>query len=267
MMPIQSNRNNKPGPDNPELYLREHYPHADQLYKRFEEEFDASVFGDPIAAKTKWTTAQNFNVASGYNRLKEIAPGVIEFCDPGGTKFLGIIFILVGLMVAIAHSLSLISSTNTIVLYVISSILILSGILMLKVQTKSIIFDAMRGTCRIGNKSRNGMASNSSFKDVARLQDIHALQLIIWSLSAPLRTTKGRQNHYYECELNLVLNDCTRLNVAVSNYSYKEELQSDAATLAHFLGKPLWDATEATFRLYEQMQKQAAYDQYFGKQL
>ena len=44
--------------------------------------------------------------------------------------------------------------------------------------------------------------------------------------------------HY---EINLILHDSSRLNVV--HHGNKKRIRRDAATLAEFLGKPLWDAS------------------------
>jgi hypothetical protein len=51
----------------------------------------------------------------------------------------------------------------------------------------------------------------------------------------------GSKNSYHSYELNLVLNDGSRINVV--DHGNLERLRSDASTLSRFLDKPVWDAT------------------------
>jgi hypothetical protein len=50
----------------------------------------------------------------------------------------------------------------------------------------------------------------------------------------------GNKNSYYSYELNLVLNDGSRINVV--DHGNLKQLRSDTQTLSQFLGKPVWDA-------------------------
>jgi hypothetical protein len=51
----------------------------------------------------------------------------------------------------------------------------------------------------------------------------------------------GNKNSYYSYELNLVLDDGSRINVV--DHGNLDRLRSDAQTLSRFLDKPVWDAT------------------------
>ena len=53
--------------------------------------------------------------------------------------------------------------------------------------------------------------------------------------------TSGNKNSYYSYELNLVLEDGSRVNVV--DQGNLKRLRSDAQTLSRFLDKPVWDAT------------------------
>ncbi len=50
----------------------------------------------------------------------------------------------------------------------------------------------------------------------------------------------GNKSSYYSYELNLVLNDGSRINVV--DHGNLKRLRSDTQTLSQFLGKPVWDA-------------------------
>jgi len=51
----------------------------------------------------------------------------------------------------------------------------------------------------------------------------------------------GDKSSYYSYELNLVLDEASRINVV--DHENLEQLRGDARTLAQFLDKLLWDAT------------------------
>ena len=69
----------------------------------------------------------------------------------------------------------------------------------------------------------------------APLSSIHALQLLSEFVS-------GSKSSYHSYELNLVLNDGSRINVV--DHGNLDRLRSDANTLSRFLDKPIWDATQ-----------------------
>jgi hypothetical protein len=69
----------------------------------------------------------------------------------------------------------------------------------------------------------------------APLSSIHALQLLSEFVS-------GSKNSYYSYELNLVLDNGSRINVV--DHGNLERLRADASTLSQFLDKPVWDATQ-----------------------
>ena len=67
----------------------------------------------------------------------------------------------------------------------------------------------------------------------AKLDSIHALQLIS-------EYCRGNKSSYYSYELNLVMEDGSRMNVV--DHGNQAKLREDAQTLSTFLDKPAWDA-------------------------
>ncbi|MDP6491172.1 MAG: hypothetical protein QGG69_05335 [Kiritimatiellia bacterium] len=53
---------------------------------------------------------------------------------------------------------------------------------------------------------------------------------------------RSDKSSYYSYELNLVLQDGSRINVV--DHGNKTKLREDAATLSEFLGRPVWDAIQ-----------------------
>lgn len=100
--------------------------------------------------------------------------------------------------------------------------------------TSPIVFDKSVGYFWKGRKSPQDVSDTSSIKKIARLEEIHALQLISEYIS-------GSKSSYYSYELNLVLKDGRR--IAVIDHGNLKSLREDAKRLSEFLGKPVWDAT------------------------
>jgi hypothetical protein len=81
------------------------------------------------------------------------------------------------------------------------------------------------------NRKRNG-------KDELSFGIIHAVQLI--SKYNEDSSSEGAAVGYYSFELNLVLENGSRVNVV--SHGDKERMVSDAEEVTKFLGKPLWNA-------------------------
>ena len=99
--------------------------------------------------------------------------------------------------------------------------------------TMPVVFDKVRGFYWKGHRPPYELADPAARKQATRLEQIHALQLLS-------EYCRGKNNSYYSYELNLVLKDGRRLNVI--DHGNLGKLRADAAALARFLGKPVWDA-------------------------
>ena len=69
---------------------------------------------------------------------------------------------------------------------------------------------------------------------LGKLEEIYAIQLL-------KEYCRGDKSSYYSYELNLVLEDASRINVV--DHGKLNLIRSDAEKLAAFLDIPLWDAT------------------------
>ena len=70
---------------------------------------------------------------------------------------------------------------------------------------------------------------------VCRTSDVYAIQLL-----SECVLTSGLPAPYYSHELNLVLKDCSRINV--TDYAMKDIIRHDARLLSRYLDVPVWDA-------------------------
>jgi hypothetical protein len=104
---------------------------------------------------------------------------------------------------------------------------------MLYFGTTPIVFDKYQGCFWKGRKVPNGVSDSQGIKYFARLDEIHALQLIS-------EYCRGNKSSYYSYELNLILKNGNRMNVV--DHGNPEKLREDTQALSRFLGKPVWDA-------------------------
>jgi hypothetical protein len=98
-------------------------------------------------------------------------------------------------------------------------------------QSEPITFDKTAGVFKRGRKQ------------TIKLDEIYALQLLSRVVDVkvpPKKGQKGQTNKVKLYELNVVLNDGSRLNV-IAHAGFKEIVE-DGNTISNFINKPVWDA-------------------------
>ena len=100
--------------------------------------------------------------------------------------------------------------------------------------TTPTVFDRRSGFYWRGRKAPDEMVDGKPGGDSVRLQEIHAIQVLRYKES-------GGRALFNACQLNLVLNDGGRLTFAAHPDLHRA--RRDAAKVAEFLGKPVWDAS------------------------
>ena len=95
-------------------------------------------------------------------------------------------------------------------------------------STIPLVFDRRRGLFWKGRKEPD---EGGSFGNATGFGAIHVLQLV--------PTVAPRSVGY---EINLVLGDGSRINVVAEGGVSRDRFREEAARLAEFLGKPVWDA-------------------------
>ena len=164
--------------------------------------FDPSRFEDPIAMQTEWTPAKGGGANFCTHKMVQNGMGRLEFRASLGARLFYLVFAS-------------------------------AGGAMFYFGTIPIVFDQQRGFYWKGRKAPYEMYNRAALKNYARLEDIHALQLIS-------EYCHGNKSSYDSYELNLVLKDGRRLNVV--DHGNHKQLRADAATLSRILDKPVWDA-------------------------
>jgi hypothetical protein len=200
---------------------------------------DPSRFGDPIASQTEWTLARRGGGASfRTHKLITVGPNRVEFRASLGAFLFYLLFLIPGLGMSIASAVLILLSGK---FDAGTMALLLAGLSFVGVSgyflysgARPIVFEKARGVFWKGWKGRDEAVENRAASQFARLDDVHALQLIGEYFT-------GYDSSHYLCELNLVLRNGKRLNVV--DHGNRNILSKDAETLAAFLGKPLWDAT------------------------
>lgn len=193
---------------------------------------EPSCFGDPLAERTQWSPLKSGGANFRTHKLVSIQRDRMEFRITAGMLLFALIFLLIGIGAAAG---ALLSAKAFWPLGLFSLIFLSGGGGLLFFSSSPVVFDKRRGFFWKGRKSPDDVADLRSFKDCVRLREIHALQIVA-------KKNQGDSSSHVSYELNLVLKDASRINVV--DCSGKENIREDAATLAAFLGKPLWDAAE-----------------------
>jgi hypothetical protein len=202
--------------------------------------FDPSSLGDEVATKTSWEPAKGGGASFRTHRLVEIDPHRTEFrAVRGAIAFYGV-FIAIGIVAMtimfLATQGSSFSASPAGVIVPIAVGLVFSAVggTMIYVGLAPIVFDKRRGEFWKGRVAPYEASNRENVKHYARLSGVRALQII-------RERCRTKNAAYYSYELNLVMDDGSRLNVV--DHGNLERLREDAERLGAFLGKPVWDAT------------------------
>ena len=197
----------------------------------------AAQFDDPVALQTEWTPAKGGGTNFRTHRMVRVNAGRMEFRPTKGAVAFSMIFLLVGLGLVGGIGFAKLSSgtldTETLIPMGIGLVFALVGGALLHFAVKPIVFDKRNEYFWKGRKAPDAVFDKNAIKHWAELDDIHALQIVS-------EYVRGDKSSYHSYELNLVLRDGRRINVV--DHGNIARLREDAATLAAFLDRPVWDA-------------------------
>jgi len=203
--------------------------------------FDPSVFDDPVALETEWVPAASGGASFRTHQLIERSVSRVEFSPTLGAKAFYLLFLLLGSglllfqLNRIRISQAGISDEDTFVPMLVGVVFAVVGACTYWFGTVPRVFDHQLAAFWRGRKDPTPMDVVERDGSSASLSSIYALQLLSEFIS-------GSKSNYYSYELNLVLDDGSRINVV--DHGNLERLRSDASTLSQFLDKPVWDATQ-----------------------
>ena len=203
---------------------------------------DPSVFGDPLALRIDWSPAASGGASFRTHRLVQTSAHRIEFAPTVGAKLFYLLFLVIGsgLLVFQANQIRMgqggITEQETFVPVLVGAVFAVAGACMYWFGTTPRVFDRTRAFFWRGRKGPEMMGAGGGSDSSVPLSSIHALQLLSEYVT-------GNKSSYYSYELNLVLDDGSRINVV--DHGNLDRLRSDAETLSRFLDKPVWDATRS----------------------
>ena len=191
-----------------------------------------SGVSDPLASKISWQPLVNGGTGGRGCKLIKVGDAKVEFRSTHAFILLPTMLLLAGLPVIWAGVRSPLSQgIGPLILGLLSFCV---GAIYLYFQTTRSVFDKQSGIFTKTRRSLNASGNLERAPQKVNLSDIHALQLLAKSL-------RSRGSSGFKCyELNLVFENAGRINIA--NHGNLQLIREDAANLAAFLGKPIWDA-------------------------
>lgn len=212
-----------------------------QRNKQSLPDFNPSRYGPPgsVAMKTSWKYLKQEDrmleerMAEVY-QLVRVTSNRMAFLSQKNRIYLKTSFLIVILFFITLATSKNMSEASTSLLLVIP--VLLFAVLSLS-PAPPIVFDKHKGFFWIGGKASDLGFDKKVVKHLTSLDQVHALQLLAMS-----------GNHYVYYQLNLVLEDCTRIYLLTYQGLHNDSkgqlnASHEASVLAQFLGKPLWDAT------------------------
>ncbi len=176
---------------------------------------DAAAFDDPVALKTEWKPLTPGGANFRTHKLADDGAGGIRFVPTVGYRLFGLVFLALGLGLALPSLVALKPLAS-----IFGLIFAAAGVFLLWPRKKR--FDASTRSCTLGETE-------------TPFGSIHAVQL--------LREWVSGDSSYYSYELNLVLKDGSRLNVV--DHASLVALRDDADRVAACIGCKVWDGIAA----------------------
>jgi hypothetical protein len=152
----------------------------------------------------------------------------IEFRASIGAYLFNLLFLVIGLG---ALGIQVYAGEYHFLFVLIGVVFAATGGSLLYFGAKPIVFDKSQDEFWRGWKKPQETGDPRSLKNHVFLSNVHALQVVS-------EYCRGNKSSFYSHELNLVLEDGSRLNVI--DHGNFGKLMQDAKALADFLGKPLW---------------------------
>jgi hypothetical protein len=204
--------------------------------------FDPAILDDELALRTEWVPAKGGGTNFRTHRLVQVDPFRMEFKATRGAMAFYALFLGLGLAITSGFSIAIMSGWSrgdapAFALFIpllIGVAFAAVGGALFYVGVAPIVFDRRRGEYWKGRVAPSHVANPRALDDHADLDRVHALQIIAEHCS-------GNDSSYYSYELNLVLDDGTRLPVV--DHGNLDELRADVDRLSAFLDKPVWDAS------------------------
>ncbi len=212
---------------------------VEEAQKRGARSVDASVFNSPLAEQTDWYPLKGGGANFQTHRLDSSNPDLLVFkASKGAYWFTGLFgfFGLLGFIIPLAIYFSQGQQEWGLLLFALlfGGIFLTVATVMFYFMTVPRVFDTFYGCYYRARKKPQHTMGSESKQALIQLSAVKAIQVISERIS-------NKNGSYRSYELNLVLDDASRINVI--DHGKHQAVIEDAETLATTLGVPLWDAS------------------------
>ncbi|MDP5172045.1 MAG: hypothetical protein NWR72_17500 [Bacteroidia bacterium] len=188
----------------------------------------------PEASSVSWTSLKPGGTNFKTHRLQMASSHRVEFVSTPGARLFSVVFAVVGLGGLVVGSIIGFAVGGGLLglgMMAFGGIFLAVGVYMFRSFDRAIVFDLQDGMFWKGKRPNRADSSIETEKEWCRIEDIVGIQL----LRERVLTSKSSYDSY---EINLVLQDNSRLNV-VDHGSMKQS-RTDADALGLFLNVPVW---------------------------
>jgi hypothetical protein len=201
---------------------------------------DLSKFNNPIADKTDWSPLKPGGTNFRTHKFSKEQGAAYFKATKGSLVFSGF-FMILGLIVPLVIFTQFFMSNNSfmIAFSLIPVVFFIAGFFILRHSTKPIVFNKNTGYFWKGRLKENENPAQKPLKVYCKLIDIVALQIISERVRSSSSSSSGGSSSFRSYEINLILQDASRLNVI--DHGNRSKLMEDAEQLASYLGVPIWD--------------------------
>ena len=206
---------------------------------------DLSKFNNPVAEKTDWSPLKPGGTNFRTHKFSK-GMGVASFKPTRGNLVFSGVFMVVGILATVIMiKLNTDSGDSTGILpfliNLVPLVFFIVGFFLLRSSTKPIVFNKTTGYFWKGRLKENEKPEQKPLKVYCKLIDIVALQIISERVKSSSSSSSGGSSSFRSYEINLVLQDASRLNVI--DHGNKKKLMEDAQQLASYLRVPIWEGS------------------------
>lgn len=202
---------------------------------------DPIIFDHPLAQKTEWTPKAPGGSNFKTRTLVSESSSILYYKGSTGLFIFGLIFTIFPLLFVIPFFFVTDNDVGkdgfSYVWIMIPIIFFIIGLFILRSSLKRKYLDKSAGYFYTSRKKAVYGIQVTPKKDWIKLSEIKALQILSERVSS-------KNGSYRSYEINAILADATRHNIV--DHGKYETIQSDAKTIADFLGVPCWNAVDGT---------------------
>jgi len=211
-----------------------------------QEKIEEFQRGDPVASQTEWDPAVGGGTNFCTRRLVQASVHRLEFRPTVTARVFPLIFFFCGVVVLVIAGYQFATGgfenpMLAVFVPLFGCVFAGAGGLLYWLMTRQIAFDRTL-RCFWKGKMPMSVADTEYRNSAVSLDRIHAIQLVSERVTSSSGSgSHRRRSSYYSYEINLVLEDGSRINVV--DHGKVDRIRQDARQLAEFLDVPVWDVS------------------------